>query len=347
MNLTKEFWEKAYIENAPKMKGVCRRYVSDNAIAEDLMHDAFLTAINKYYSYTGKGSFEAWLRKISVNTALMYLRDKNSKKLKEDLMQNENQFMEEANIDNIRGVIEQADFSDRDLLETIDKLPEHHKLVFNLHVIDNFTHVQIGKELNISAGTSKSHLARARKKIQQLLYEKALEKPQEQKKKKSAAILFILSYQSNYIDKLYKGKLLNYVAEPVSNSSSFIDSVNWGMVPLRVINPGIFNLTFNSWFIGTTCGIIIIFSSIFIGKNYMKSPVVPVLDTFSPDHFKTNMVPVDTTVTKTETDTISKKNNPDKGSQKFQPVVIRKTIIHRKTITIRDTVKIIDSTNVH
>jgi len=71
MNLTKEFWEKAYKENASLMSGVCRRYVQNKEVAEDLMQDAFVSAMSKAESYSGLGSFNGWLRKITVNTALM------------------------------------------------------------------------------------------------------------------------------------------------------------------------------------------------------------------------------------------------------------------------------------
>jgi RNA polymerase sigma factor (sigma-70 family) len=348
MNLTKVFWEKAYKENASKMKGVCHRYVSDNEIAEDLMHDAFLTAINKHTSYKGIGSFEAWLRKITVNTALMYLREKKSKNINADLMQNENEYqtIEEMNVGNIRDVVEQADFSDTELIETIDKLPEHHKLVFNLYVIDNFTHVQIGKELNISSGTSKSHLARARKKIQQLLYEKALEKPQEQKRKKRAAFLFIISHKSHYIDKLSKDKLLNYAIEPIHNSSSFFDPVNWDNVSLPIIKANILNVKVNYWFIGASCGIII-FSSLLVIKNYTKDNIVPVNYSISIDSFNTKVAPIDSLKTKSKTDTVLKKDTLTKQSPKVQPVIIKKMVTLRKIVTIRDTVKIIDTINAY
>jgi RNA polymerase sigma factor (sigma-70 family) len=219
MNLTNEFWEKAYKENAPKIIGVCRRYVKSNEVAEDLMQEAFITAINKADTYAGKGSFDAWLRKIAVNSALMYLRQLKSHKIIDNLIESECDH-ENMNDDNdIKSIIEEADFSEIELLEVIDSLPEHHKLVFNLYVIDGYTHIQIGKELNISPGTSKSHLARARKKIQQLLYQKAIVKNREQKKRKRSLLLLIIPCNLNYIDTIFRNKLGNFSIEPVKTFS--------------------------------------------------------------------------------------------------------------------------------
>ena len=159
-DVPKSFGETIYKHNIAKMIGVCYRYTYHRQTAEDLAHDAFLVAIAKSSSFENKGSFEAWLRRIVVNVALQYLREQKKQKCHEDSLtydttsseaQDENQSNEETS------------FSEAELLETIGRLPDHHKLVFNLYVIHNFTHAQIGAELGISEGTSKSHLARARK----------------------------------------------------------------------------------------------------------------------------------------------------------------------------------------
>lgn len=180
-----ENWDVIYKNNASKLLGVCRRYIKDEQLAEDLMHNAFITAINKISSYSGVGAFEGWLRKIVVNTVLLYLRD--SKKMQfSDNEPLENQSDTEAESDaeqTQKRVIEEAGFSQQELLEIVDELPVHHKTVFNLYVIDGYTHNEIGEMLKISGGTSKSHLARARKKIQQLLFEKAKLKTEMSTKK--------------------------------------------------------------------------------------------------------------------------------------------------------------------
>ena len=170
-----ETWDIIYKNNASKLLGICRRYVRDEQQAEDLMHNAFIAAINKIHTYSGTGAVEGWLRRLVINTALLYLRE-NKKMLFSDSEPVENQAAaDEADgaEETQRKVVEEAGFSREELLEAVDILPEHHKVVFNLYVIDGYTHNEIGEILNISGGTSKSHLARARKKIQQLLFEKA------------------------------------------------------------------------------------------------------------------------------------------------------------------------------
>ena len=167
------FWDVAYRNNAPILLGVLRRYVKETDVVQDLLHEVFITAINKHDSYAGKGCFEAWLHRIAVNTALMYLRNEKNRQIPEEAVLTTTDD-DEADKDDARTAIEAAGFSSEDLLSVIDRLPIHHKLVFNMYVMDDFSHKQIAEELNISSGTSKSHLARARKKIQQLLYEMTL-----------------------------------------------------------------------------------------------------------------------------------------------------------------------------
>lgn len=175
-----ENWDVIYKNNASKLLGVCRRYIKDEQLAEDLMHNAFITAMNKISTYSGIGAFEGWLRKIVVNTVLLYLRD--SKKMQfsdNEPLENQSDTELESDVDETqKKVIEDAGFSQQELLEIVDLLPIHHKTVFNMYVIDGYTHNEIGEMLKISGGTSKSHLARARKKIQQLLFEKAKLKTQ-------------------------------------------------------------------------------------------------------------------------------------------------------------------------
>ena len=206
-----EEWDSIYKNNAPKLLGICRRYIKDSEEAEDVMHNAFITAMNKVDTYSGSGSFEGWLRKITINTALLHLR--NNKKfiiLENEPIEeySETAHEEELSSETQRDFIEGAGFSKEELLEAIDQLPVHHKTVFNLYVIDGYKHKEIGPMLNISPGTSKSHLARARKKIQQLLFGKA-----EEKNKKRFLFFFFFPKQ-NPIDKLYKDAFENFEIQP-------------------------------------------------------------------------------------------------------------------------------------
>jgi RNA polymerase sigma factor (sigma-70 family) len=344
MNLTREFWEKAYKENAPKMMGICRRYISDKEIAEDLVHDAFLTAINKSASYAGKGALGAWLAKITVNTTLMYLRHRNASRVNEALMWNENDFqhMDETNDQDARSVIEQAGFTDLELLEAIDKLPENYRIVFNLYVIDRFTHVQIGKELNISIGTSKSQLARARKKIQHFLFQKATAKLHEEKKKRRVASLFIFSLNSSYIDRLCRKKLSDFSLQPVLEQPEYFSTIDWFKVRLPIARHSLFRAKAGLLTVASSFTILAIVLLIYTMSPSSHS-VVPVSDNTIHDNsgVKVDNVHTIQPVSKQGIKLMTHISSGDSGIVK--PVMIKKRIIQRKSIIIKDTIKITDT----
>lgn len=210
-------WEHIYKDNSERLLGVCRRYVASDDIAEDIMHDAFETAIKKIDSYSGKGSLNGWLYQITVNTALQYLRkNKSTINKTDDVLDFHAKTNEEESLTfSSKQTVYQAEFDVSDLIESIDELPEHHRTVFNLYVLEKYSHQEISKELGISVNTSKSHLNRARKKLQKLLVEKA--KNKEKKNIKKYIFLFFPFLFS--IDRLYAQKLKNYKLTPVSNTS--------------------------------------------------------------------------------------------------------------------------------
>ena len=214
------FWDIAYRDNAPVLLGVLRRYVKDVSIAQDLLHEVFITAIDKYNGYTGKGSFEAWLYRIAVNTALMYLRNERNRQVAVDgiLSVTDDDDTDDRQIDDARTAIEAAEFTGEELLSAIDRLPEHHKLVFNLYVMEDFSHKQIAAELNISPGTSKSHLARARKKIQQFLFEDAMNKTKKRDRRRVSAFLLLFPGKEHYVDRMYRDGLSNFTIPPAGGT---------------------------------------------------------------------------------------------------------------------------------
>jgi RNA polymerase sigma factor (sigma-70 family) len=261
-DVPKSFWETIYKHNIAKMIGVCYRYTYNRQIAEDLAHDAFLVAINKSSSFENKGSFEAWLRRIVVNIALQYLREQKKQKCHLDRIayvmastesQDENQSNEETN------------FSEAELLEAIELLPGHHKLVFNLYVFDNFTHAQIGAELGISQGTSKSHLARARKSIRKILTKKA----KENKKRKKLIVLFLLPDRLWHIDHLFTRQLNYFEIQP--QKSDPIDTINFTEIPTPKFKaPTIFSKNYLKTDIATLAIVVNIAVVLFLHFNLYK-----------------------------------------------------------------------------
>lgn len=211
-NMSDSFWEVTYRQNIAKMIGVCCRYTQNRQTAEDLAHDAFLVAIHKVSSFENKGPFEAWLRRIAVNVALQYLREqKRQEKWEEShaYLTIADELQEENPVGDEHG------FSEAELLEVIGYLPRHHRLVFNLYVVDNFTHAQIAARLGISEGTSKSHLARARKKIRELLDQKL----RKNRGRKRGLIWLMVSFPIRNIDHLVAGKLRSLAIQPQTKHS--------------------------------------------------------------------------------------------------------------------------------
>lgn len=136
---------------ASKLFSVCLKYSRNNAEAEDNLQDAFVTIFKKIAQYKQKGSFEGWMKRITINTALQRYRSVGVF----DIV-NENQLKDES-IDIDEDTIT-IDF----LLSIIQELPDRYRLVFNLYALDGYSHKEIAEMLNISTGTSKSNLARAR-----------------------------------------------------------------------------------------------------------------------------------------------------------------------------------------
>ena len=209
--LIRNFWDTAYKQNIGKMIGICYRYVRNRQVAEDLAHDAFLNAIDKVSDFEGRGHFEGWLRKIAVNEALQFLREQKKKEYHNQWIQYETEAMAAHEEEEYA-----MNFTEEELLDAIAQLPEHHRMVFNLFVIDKFNHADIAQALGISDGTSKSHLARARKKIRALLLQK------DDKKKRVFAIFLPIKLWN--IDKTYQKTFYSFEIQPTNLLK--IDAVN-------------------------------------------------------------------------------------------------------------------------
>jgi RNA polymerase sigma-70 factor (ECF subfamily) len=150
---------KLYEVYAPKMLTLATRYAGDRERAKDILHDGFITLFNKIDSYSGIGSFEGWVRRIFVNTALMSLR-------KADVLRNTEEINNAVGeISDNPGPVEMM--SSKELMELIASMPDGFRLVFNMYAIEGYNHQEIAKELNISEGSSRSQLSRARMWLQE------------------------------------------------------------------------------------------------------------------------------------------------------------------------------------
>lgn len=131
--------------------GICLKYSPNKAEAEDSLQDAFITIFSRIGQYQGKGSFEGWMKRITVNTVLQKYRKKKLYDIPDE------QQIEAEDVQ-----VEHDGIPLNYLLEIIQELPDRYRLVFNLYVLDGYSHKEIAEMLVISDGTSKSNLARAR-----------------------------------------------------------------------------------------------------------------------------------------------------------------------------------------
>ncbi|WP_422349671.1 RNA polymerase sigma factor [Flagellimonas sp.] len=131
--------------------GMCLKYSRNRTEAEDNLHDSFMTIFNKIDQYKFNGSFEGWIKRITVNTVLQkYRKEQYLDVVSENVG-------EEVEVDT-----EQTDISLSTLLGYIQELPNKYRLTFNLYVLDGYSHKEISEMLGTSTGTSKSNLARAK-----------------------------------------------------------------------------------------------------------------------------------------------------------------------------------------
>ena len=141
-----------------KMFGVCMRYTNDYHIAEDILQEGFIKVFKNIGKYRGEGSFEGWVRRIFVNTSIEHYRKKVNLYAVTEI--------ENDNIKTYNGdVIDQL--QEADLLKMIGELSIGYRTVFNMYVIEGYSHQEIAEMLGISEGTSKSQLSRARMLLQE------------------------------------------------------------------------------------------------------------------------------------------------------------------------------------
>ena len=147
---------------APKMMSVCRRYARHHLEAQDMMQEGFIKMFKNLDKFKFEGSFEGWLRRIMVNTAL--------KKVSKKSFTHEYIGIDET----YQGSIDARIFSDMmadDLLKMVEELPEGYRIVFNMYAIEGYSHKEIGETLNIGESTSRSQLVKARRMLQNKVLE--------------------------------------------------------------------------------------------------------------------------------------------------------------------------------
>ncbi len=136
-----------------KMFAICLRYTKNQADAEDILQDGFVKLFTNLYKFRGEGSFEGWVRRIFVNTAIEHLRRNNIKFMESDGFENAIADKQKSALDCLY---------EKDLINTSMKLSEGYRTVFQLYAVEGYSHKEIAVKLHITESTSKSQFSRAK-----------------------------------------------------------------------------------------------------------------------------------------------------------------------------------------
>ena len=154
--------EQLYRLFEKKFFGLCLKYSSTYADAQDNFQEGFLIIFRKINQFSGKGSFEGWAKRILINNALQKFKGVRFMEVLTD------------NIEDVDVEIDEDEMSLDYLLQIIQELPDQYRLVFSLYVLDNYSHQEISEMLSISTGTTKSNLHRARHLLKEKIEKKTV-----------------------------------------------------------------------------------------------------------------------------------------------------------------------------
>ncbi len=156
------------------MFGVCLRYNSDHDRVQDIVQEGYLKVFSNIEGFTSKGSFEGWMKRIMVNTAIDFIRKEKSSR--EELTVEGTLEIPDEGMEMEFFGLEEETITIQDVLDAMAKLTPVYRAVFNMYVFDNLTHQEIAIQLGISVGASKSNLAKARRNVKTVLLGVANEK---------------------------------------------------------------------------------------------------------------------------------------------------------------------------
>lgn len=171
--------KEVFCRYAPLLRSICYRYASDDLEGEDILQESFVKIFSKIESFTwqGDGSFVKWMKRIVVNKAIDTY-NKNKKEVQTvdiesveepsdpDLIETESSFADVLN----------NELSEENLIQSLNKVSESYRVVFNLYVLEGYRHKEIAEILNIDEQTSRSRLKRAKKQLQKILKEACMQK---------------------------------------------------------------------------------------------------------------------------------------------------------------------------
>ncbi len=157
---------------SPKLLGICARYCANLEDARDALHDGFVKILTQIEKFNHKSKLETWMTRIMINTAI----DKFKAEIRFNLYDDHDKVisMGDEEIESDGWLLEDHSPSMQELLDCIRDLPDGYRMVFNLYAIEGYSHNEISQKLNISTGTSKSQLARARRMLMDMITKKGL-----------------------------------------------------------------------------------------------------------------------------------------------------------------------------
>ncbi len=163
INKQRDCQKKLYDALSGKMLFVCFSYCKNRDDAEDVLQEGFIKVFKYINSYKFEGSFEGWVRRIMVNTSINFIIQQKQKYLFDDI--DDVAIHLESELDAITQI------NEKDLLKILSLLPDGYRTVFNLFAIEGYSHKEISSLLNITEGTSKSQLSKAKVQLKKLLYQ--------------------------------------------------------------------------------------------------------------------------------------------------------------------------------
>lgn len=156
----RKFQQGLYNMLSSKMFAVCLRYANEYNSAQDLLQEGFIKVFRNIEKFRGEGSFEGWVRRIFVNTAIEHYRKQVNMYALHDSDVKSYEYYDDNAFENLKR---------EDIVKMIQQLSDGYRTVFNLYVVEGYSHKEIGDMLGISEGTSKSQLARARYLLQKMI----------------------------------------------------------------------------------------------------------------------------------------------------------------------------------
>jgi len=151
---------KLYTKYAPSMLGLCMRYARNKEEAEDILQEAFIKVFLNINRFRAEGSFEGWMKRIMINTAITHKKQNLKHQYQTDINEIEEIYIADEGSQNDESAVK---LPQAKLMSIIQSLPDGYKTVFNLYVFEKYTHKEIAEMLDISDNTSKSQLSKARR----------------------------------------------------------------------------------------------------------------------------------------------------------------------------------------